>query len=392
MKRFLFFIILGLVGCSGGAVVFAPTPAPPDISPVRYEHPSGAFSLTLPPNWAVYSRNTTTLATAAFSAPASGEPSVTVAVINVGETTDSGAFSDLLDRYQTQVRPDAARYTEQNRQAMGDGSWRITGLRSTAGGNGVTQQVNTFIQQTGDLLGIVDVVVPDDVARMAELQVIANSFDLHEETALEQAELSVMVSAAATDLDIVHLSMWPTAAGVFFITGEVVNNGTSSVTSVPVRAILSTAEGLPVAEAVDVVMGYGISPGEYAPFSLRFGQGQPALTTQFEMVLGSADWQPHFNDSTTLYNNLTWTDDFSFDTNGRLIVSGEVTNTGDVSVNRPRAVVTVFNAAEQVIAAGFGEVSTLAPGESAPYQIVVPEMGGEPAEYIVSVQGLRTGD
>lgn len=388
MKQFLFFLIVWLAGCSSGAVVFAPTPAPPDLSPVRYDHPSGAFFLHLPPNWSVYSRNTTTLATAAFSPPNSPDPLLTVAVINLGEILDSSGWNDLLDRYQSQVRPDAARYTEQNRQAMGDGSWRLTGLRAATGS---TQQINTFVQQTGTLLGVIDVFIPDDQASMAELQTIVNSLDINPDAALNPSQLSVLVAAAATEIDAVHVSAWTTPTGVFFITGEVVNNSGVTMTDVPVRAVLLTAEGLPVAEAVDKVMGYGLAPGEYAPFSLRFGQGQPPLTTTYELYLGSEDWQPQTDLTLVGADDLSWTDEFSFDSNGRLVITGAATNTGEDMVNRPRAVVTVFNTNQQVIAAGFSdlEVTVLEPGESAPYQIVVPDMGGEPAEYVVNVQAVQ---
>jgi len=123
-----------LAGCSGGAVVFAPTPLPPDFSPLLYTHPSGAFTVALPRNWSVYEQYTTVLAAAAFSAPGANEPALRFAVINTGQPVSSSFLGDFLDRYQKQIRPDAVDYAEVSRQAMGDGSWRLTGLRHTAGG------------------------------------------------------------------------------------------------------------------------------------------------------------------------------------------------------------------------------------------------------------------
>jgi len=41
---------------------------------------------------------------------------------------------------------------------------------------------------------------------------------------------------------------------------EVANRGTTQLTDIPVRAVLKTAEGLPIAEAVDTVMGYSLPP------------------------------------------------------------------------------------------------------------------------------------
>jgi len=389
MQRFLVILVMIiLAGCSGGAVVFAPTPLPSDFSAARYDHPSGAFSLDVPRNWSVYSQNTTTLATAAFAAPDSIEPEITIAVIKLSDTLDSSAFSDLLNLYQSQVRPDVGRYTEQNRQAMGDGSWRMTGLRQIASGG--TEQVNTFIQQSDNLLGVIDVIVPDDTAQMNDLQAIINTFQLNAESGLQAAELSSLVSVASASLDITHLFAWTTPTGVFFITGEIANNGSEVVTGIPVRAVLLTEDGLATAEAVDTPMGYGLPPGEFAPFSLRFGQGQPALTTRFEIDLGSAEWQVDSEAIIYSANEMDWTDDSTFDNNGRLNISGTVTNISTYIIRSPRAIVTVFDNAQHVIAAGFSDlaVTQLEPDASADFQIVIPEMGGEPAQYIVNVQGL----
>src|SRR5262245_46398972 len=122
-------LMLILAGCSGGAVVFAPTQPPPDLSPLLYTHPGGAFTVSLPRNWSVYEQNTTILASAAFAEPGSNESLIRFAVVNLGRPLDSTLLADLLDRYQTVIRPDADHYTEVDRQAMGDGSWRLSGLR-----------------------------------------------------------------------------------------------------------------------------------------------------------------------------------------------------------------------------------------------------------------------
>ena len=74
----------------------------------------------------------------------------------------------------------------------------------------------------------------------------------------------------------------------------------------------------------------------------------------------------------------------------RLVVSGVVTNISDHVVHDPRATVTVFDGAQNVIAAGFSDISPaeLAASAEASFQITLPEMGGDPENYIVSVQGI----
>lgn len=385
----LFLLLLTLLtACSGGAVVFAPTPLPPDLSPLRYDHPSGAFSLTIPRNWSVYPQNTTILAAAAFAQPGENEPSLRVAVINLGQKLDSAALGELMNQYQTQIRPDAARYSETDRAAMGDGSWRLAGLRRSVGN--ITQQVNTFIQQSDTFVSIIEVLLPDDGTAQAALQSIINSYSLNTETGLQATEASALASATVSELDILHVSTWTTPAGVFFVTGEIGNYGAAWVDSVPVRAVLRTADGLGVVEAADSAMGYGIPPGGFAPFSLRFGQGQSALTAGYELYLGGEGWTPSAAQPVYGQETLTWSDDSSVGPDGHLTIAGTVTNIGAETVHDPRAVVTVFDATGDVIAAGFSDVTpAINAGDTAAFQIVVPELGSPPVNYIVSVQGLR---
>ncbi len=387
-KPIIVLLCLLLAGCSGGAVVFAPTPQPVDQSPARYTHPSGAFTVAVPRQWAVYDQNTTTLATAAFSAPGSTQPALLFAVINLGHEINSTEFGSLIDLYQTQVRSDTGRYVEQSREAMGDGSWRMTGLRAGVGGS--TEQVNTFIQRAGTFIGLIDVLIPDDAAQRETLQGIVNTFTIQQSAALEPTDLSTLAYAKESSLGLLHVRTWTTPAGVFFVTGEVANYGLTTVDDVPVQVDLRTVDGLSVQGATDHVMSYGIPPGGFAPFSLRFGQGQPSLATTYTVTLGD-NWQPPATPP-VLYgqSDMTWTDDSHFDNLNQLVIDGTVTNSSDKTIRQPRATVTVFDGDQNVIGAGFSDMTPteLAPGASATFQIILPEMGGDPENYIVNVQGV----
>jgi hypothetical protein len=380
-------VLLGLTACGSGAVVFAPTPLPPDQSALVYRHPSGAFSLAVPRQWPVYEQNLTVAAAAAFSIPQKNEPTLRVATINTGQSVDAAALGAFIEKYQTAIRPDLARYTESSRQAMGDGSWRMTGLRQTV--TGLTEQVNTFIQSSGATIAVIEVVLPDDPALWVELEQIVNTFTILPENTLQVSEPEVLASLAGVSLEFLHVSHWVTPGGVFFITGEVNNTGLEPVSSIPVRAVLYSADGLPVAEAVDTVMGYNLPPGSYAPFSLRFGQGQPALTTTYELWLGGVDWMPQINTVVYGADELSWSDQSTLSADGSLSIEGTVQNISPNPISAPRAVATIFDASGRIIAAGFTDiVPALAPGERANYRILITEMGGEPTNYLVTVQGL----
>ena len=388
MRILILLLLLLTAGCAGDAVVFAPTPPPPDLSPLRYEHPGGVFSLVVPRTWAVHTINTTVLAAASFARPGENEPALQVAVVNLGSAPAPEAFAELLTRYQTQLRPDVEQYSEQDRQAMGDGSWRMTGLRRLIGG--VTVAVNTFIQQAGDRLAVIDVIVPDDADAQAEMQRIVNTLQVDASAALDPADLSALSGAKPADLGLLHVFAWTTPEGVLFITGEVANYGFAPVQNVPVRATLLGEDGLPVAEAIDSVMGYGIPTGGFAPFSLRFG-AQPALARDFALSLGGAADSAQAERDLFPADRLGTSDESNFDTLGRFIIRGELENLGDAPARAPRIVATVFDAAQNVIAAAFVDLplAALEPGARTPYEIAIQELGGDPITYIVSAHALR---
>ncbi len=383
----LWALALTLSGCEGDAVVFAPTPPPEDRAPILYDHPSGAFSVSVPRYWSLYEQNTTTLATAAFAAPGTNEPALLFAVINLGREVSSSEFGDLLNLYQSQVRSDVGRYTEQSRQAMGDGSWRLTGLREIA--QGTTQAVNTFIQNAGTFIGVTEIVLDSTSTDATLLQTIVNTFIIHPDAPIQPSDLTTLAFAKNSGLGILHVSAWTTSEGVFFITGEVANYGFDTVRGIPIEAALSSVEGLELTGAVDAVMGHGIPPGGFAPFSLRFGGGQPTQAVDYTVRLGK-DWIPIGDNVIYGTDALSWTDSSTFDTFNRLLISGEVTNVSDHVVRQPRASVTVFDSAQNVIGAGYVDITpaALEPGSITPFEIPLQEVGGDPVNYIVNIQGL----
>ncbi len=382
-----------LTACSGGAVVFAPAAPPPDVSPAPYSHPSGTFSLLAPRSWALYEQNTTTLAAAAFTPPGETEPVLVVAAVNLGADLDPARINELLNLYQQEIRPDHAYYKQESREAMGDGSWRMTGLRQYPGG--ITRQVNTFFDWQGSLVIVSEVLLPladtpaaQAAARIAELQRALNSVIAGTGSSLQPAPLSTFEFVARSGVEIEHVSAWRTPEGIFYITGELHNTGTVLLVDVPVRAVLQTADGLPVAEALDVAMLRAIPPGSYAPFSLRFGAGQPALTTGYVLEVGSV---PVPQDGVVFIGDeaLDVRDELVFTPEGALVISGTVTNTGTQTARDLRAVVTLFDEARLVTAAAFAEVNppVLAAGETGSYSFILREYGSSPANYVVSVQG-----
>lgn len=394
MKRAVFFLLLFvlalLAACSdgGGAVVFAPTPLPPDESPLAYTHPGGVFALDVPRRWAAHEQYTTQLASASFAPPGSDQPLISVSAVHLGEEIDTAAFAALMDRYQREIRPDRDRYTETGRAPMGDGSWRISGYRALPGGG--SQAVNTFIQRAGPLFAITEITLPDDPATFAALEAAANSVRLTPPGTLQSTGLDTLSFARSSTLRVVHTSAWTAPDGVFYVAGEIANDGPLALSNIPVEVVLTNANGAPLTGASDLVMGHALPPGGYAPFSLRFGGGQPDAARQFIVRVGGEDWTPAAAPPVIGGGSLEWTDSTSYQDDGALVVSGDVQNTGNQLARSVRVTVTLFDAAQNVIGASSAELAppTLAPGERAPYRFVFNEPGGAPANYLVSVQAL----
>jgi hypothetical protein len=377
-----------LIGaCSGGAVVFAPTPPPPDTSPARYTHPAGAFSVNVPRQWALHVQDTTTLASASFSPPGADAPLLTLAAMRLNDEANALDFAALLAVYQTQIRPDAASYKEVARAAMPDGGWRLDGLRARPGLP--EEAVNTFIIRQADRLGVIEVSGIERLGApaLAILEGMVDSVVFAPDAPLEPAPFSTLTFVKTGDLALLHVLGWRTPEGVFYITGEIANYGARPVRVPLIEAGLFAADGTGTAGASDTGFGYGLPPGGFTPFSLRFGEGLADRATEYLLRLIAAETLP---DGVLIgAESLTWTDSADYDALNRLVISGRVTYQGGRAVFSPRATVTVFDPAGQVIGAAWVEVAErIVPGASVDFTLTLPELGGEARHYLVAVQGL----
>lgn len=385
LPQIIGFIILlwGVGACQEGTVTFAPTPLPPDRSPLVYQHPSGAFDIRPPRDWTLSERDDDALASAAFTPPDSAAIALSIGAIRLDAPAETLA---LIDRYQRTIRPDAGRYTEIGREAMGDGSWRATGLMQTVGGD--SQQVNTFFQRVDETFVVMEAYLPDDPALLAALETTINTLRINAAgNALMPASLEALAFAGAPDVRVMNLHGWTTADGVYYITGEVANFSPHPVGDVPISARLLTDDGAELASANDFVMAHSIAAGDYAPFSLRFGAGRPPEATGFRLIVGAAER----TGSPTGADAITWEDRSSVTADGHLLIEGTASHDGTRTLNGARAVITVFDAAGRVIGAGFtalGDGGTLESGDSADFALLMRDIGGQPANYIVNFEAI----
>jgi hypothetical protein len=301
---------------------------------------------------------------------------------------DLPALAEQVEAYQTLHRPDLRDYREQSRSALGDGSWLVAGVRTPPGSDPVP--LNTFIESRGALLAVSEVILPNDAVRRAELQTALNTLTLTPDTsALVPTDAAHLGLVRTQRLEALNTSAWTNSIGVLFVTGEVRNNTDTILTRIPVTVTLYDAQGGVLLEASDVVMGHGITPGGFAPFSLRFGEGQPNDASRFVVRLGAGEALPS---DTSLYGagTLAWEQESTFTPENHLLISGTLTNTRDFPIGQLIAQVTVFDGQGRVIGAWLSPIqdAPLAGGESVPFEVRVLELDSAPSNYILEIQGL----
>jgi hypothetical protein len=387
LPTLLLFAALLLTACGGDAVVYAPTALPPDLSPQVWAHPSGAFSVAVPRHWAVYVQNDATLASASFSPPGAPAPVLTVAAIRVGAALDDTALGTLAAEIQSTHRPDQRRYTQTAVERTPDGAWRFSGARLNPDGS--QTPLNTFISTAGGLVALADAAVPTDPALLADVQRAVNTITLNADSPLPPAEPAAFGFIRVAALEAQNTAAWTNSSGVLFVTGEIANHTGQLLETVPVRVALTDAAGNTVIEANDFTMGYHLPAGGFAPFSLRFGQGQPAEALGYRVTVGDGALFPPPRPVMGA-PALAWTDSSTFSPDGSLSIMGTVTHTGEGATARDLlGVITVFDSTGDVIGAWFTPlgIASLAAGESADYAVRVPELGGGARNYIIDVQG-----
>ena len=107
--RFLVLLLVGgllLTGCNPDPVVVVATAVPLDANFRVYQHPTGVFSLRLPPNWSVRDVSQGSAIRVEFSPPDNAGLPLSVYIINTGTVMDTSELLNAIDQYQKVVNSD----------------------------------------------------------------------------------------------------------------------------------------------------------------------------------------------------------------------------------------------------------------------------------------------
>ncbi len=377
------------------------TPTPSLVDPtgfVAYIHPTGTFTLSMPPDWVVNDASDEYALNVEFSPPGSPEPLIGVYVVSAdvlaGMSSEGESISvedETVVAHYRSVFYDAVdlTYKEISRDPQPDGSLRLTFLIDAPQG---TTQHNDFLQVIGPYLAALRVRLPDDQAQSRTLTRVIDTFQIHEDAGWRSVVQAQPGGATQDVVGFASLNAWVDRNGGFVIVGQVVNNGDKALEFVRITAQLYDAENRLLGEQDDFVSSDMVLPGEFTPFSIVFGDGLAPGTVRYDLNASAryADFaaQPFYGPE-----NFALSSQAEFDENGFLEISGQVRNEGSATASLVKVLVTVFDEEQRVIATDTTLVDEqrLAPGETSGFSVIFVELGGVPNTFLVTAQGVTEG-
>lgn len=381
---------LALAACDSSPVVMVATPVPPDAGFRTYRHPGGAFSLRLPPDWSVRDVSQGSAIRVEFSPPGNTGLPLTVHIINTGSVLSAGALLEAIDRYQQVINGDPAVYHEIGRNAQGDGSWRLVGVRQTPIG---PRQINTFLHAEGAFLAAAEVDLTGlDAAQLMTFRAVINTLRVDAGAALAASSLQpppLGEGAAPGALEFAGLLAWINPQGELILNGQVINRAGRPLEAIRVTAIMYDAQNTPLAEQSNVVPVEVLADSEAAPFSIRFRGGRPARSVRYELLAAARNAEYALESYLGADQFILGNDLATYNANGFLIVSGDIVNRTQAAAFFVKAIVTVFDEQSRVVAADsvFINDTQLLPGEVGRFEVTFPELGGSAIRYTISVEG-----
>jgi len=370
---------------------------------VTYRHPTGVFSLSMPPDWVLSDTSDAYALDVSFSLPDTSLPVLNLFVVsstalggnpspealatfeNTSEVATS--FDGLVSMYQSSYyRLSNEVYKEIGREIQPDGSLRIAFLIDSVHG---TSQHNDFFQVAGQYFIAVRTRLPADPAQARTLSRVINTLSLNLTTGWASTVANPEDTGPRDLVGFANLNHWADSNGGFVVVGQVINHAPVPLEFVRVNIQLYDPAGEILIEQDNFVSSDLIMPGEYAPFSIVFSDGLPPDTVRYDLE-ASARYADYATQTFYGPENFAVTSESTFDENGLLVVSGQVRNEGNLTANLVKVIVTIFDEEQRVAGTDttLVDVQQLAPGETSTFDVRFFELGGSANTFLVSVQGI----
>lgn len=380
-----------ITACDSTPVVLVATPVPPDANFRTYRHTSGVFSIRLPADWSVRDVSQGNAVRVEFSPPGNSGLPLTVYVLNTGTVLTTSSLLDYVERYQQIVNGDATTYHEISRNAQGDGSWRLVGVRQTPIG---PRQLNTFVQADGAFLTAIEADLTGYTAgQLQTMRAVINTVRVDPTAVIGSSDIrppqeSASASAAGV-LAFSGLYTWTNPGGNFIVNGQVTNQSGAALEAIVITATLYDAQDNALAEQQSVAPVEVLYDRATAPFTIRFRGGKPSQAVRYELQAAArhAEYtlQSYLGDDKFIKGN----DRAQYNAAGFLTVSGDVVNQTQNAAYFVKAIVTVLDDQGRVVALDsvFLNKSPLLPGDVARFEVTFPELGGSAIRYLIAIEG-----
>lgn len=396
MQRLLLFLFIMtglLVACNPEPtpLVIVATPNAPDAGFRVYEHPTGVFSIRVPPAWIPDQLPDPDGIRVQFTSVEGNNRVVrlSIYVVNTGQALTNETFLQTLRTYQAAEEAPWTAVTEPN--TMADGSVRLIGVRHyEAQGD---RAMNIFVQPNGSYFSALELDVTDiDTAVTQTLMAAVNTYTVNPNAQLQIGNVApIGVTSQSGVLTFQHYTHWQDVNGGFNITGQVTNEGDQPLEAIRLTAYLYDMDGRQLAERSDILSYDVLAPGASAPFRLRFDTGRPSTAVRYELQAAARGAEFAL---ATFYGNENFIipEDFTTSTytsEGYLTISGMLQNNSTRLATSIKVIALALDANGQIIGteSTFLTKDQLQPGEAAPFEITIYDMGGTALNFKLLAQG-----
>jgi len=392
-------LMLILTACGlGGAqiddpVIVVATPVPPDADFVTYRHPSGVFSLRMPPDWIAGELPDRSGVRVQFTdlEEAQAVTRLSVYIVNTGQPMTPEAFAQAANAYQPPDDVAAYDWQEVERVAQRDGSRRISGVRHypVLG----PRSLNIFLQGDGSFFSALEVdVTGASNETINTLRAVVNTYHVSQEAELAVGTVQQAAAGVTSYSGVIGFNGyldWTDPQGTFHITGEAVNTTLTPLEAVRLSAVLFDAQGRRLAEQSDILAVDVLAAGQGAPFDLRFEGGKPAMAVRYELHIAGRQAEYALQSFYGPENFAVANDEALYNERGNLVVRGELANIGPSVAGSVRVLVAIWDDQGRVVGTEtvFVARPQLVPQEAAQFEVTFYELGGPAITYTLIVLG-----
>ncbi len=397
-------LLVTLAGCDelNEPVIEHDNPSPLDAGFVTYEHPTGVFSLRMPPDWIPQELLDYSGVRVQFSALRDGREItwLSVYVVNTGDPRTPEAFAQKVADYLPPDDLATYAWEEFERTAQDDLSHRITGVRTYPQLG--PRVLNIFLQQDGVFFSALELDLTDATpAALDTLRAVVNTYRVNADAKLEVGTVQQAAAGVTSQTGVVGFNgylAWTDSQGVFHISGEAVNTTRQSLEALVLTGVLFDAQGRRLQEQSDILSvdvlppcpAVPCQPGEGAPFDLRFEGGRPPAAVRYELDVVA---RPAGQTARVFYGPENFSvirDPATYNDRGQLIVRGELANTGPHTATAVKVVATIWDDQGHVVGTNtvFVRQDAIVPAESVAFEVPFGELGGPAALYTLKVSGM----